>query len=276
MHDIPNEWSALCALVFLLGIKHGFDADHLACIDGLTRYNQRRRERFARYCGALFSLGHGSVVILIALSVSAARQQWQAPIWLQVVGEWTSIACLIVIGILNLRAVLRASASELLAPVGIKGRFFGGLSRASRPLTVMLVGAAFAISFDTLSQAAFFALTASAFGGLWHALALALLFGAGMVTTDAINGLWISRLMARADRMALIASRVMSLTVAGMSLLIAAFGVAGLLLPMVAHWSDERSLQVGLLVCAVMIASYACARCLAALGTAPAHVRPDA
>ncbi|HEX4378186.1 MAG TPA: nickel transporter [Steroidobacteraceae bacterium] len=257
-------------------MKHGFDADHLACIDGLTRYNQRRRERFARYCGALFSLGHGSVVILIALSVSAARQQWQAPIWLQVVGEWTSIACLIVIGILNLRAVLRASASELLAPVGIKGRFFGGLSRASRPLTVMLVGAAFAISFDTLSQAAFFALTASAFGGLWHALALALLFGAGMVTTDAINGLWISRLMARADRMALIASRVMSLTVAGMSLLIAAFGVAGLLLPMVAHWSDERSLQVGLLVCAVMIASYACARCLAALGTAPAHVRPDA
>jgi high-affinity nickel-transport protein len=41
MHDLPTEWSALAALVFLLGLKHGFDADHLAAIDGLTRYNAR-------------------------------------------------------------------------------------------------------------------------------------------------------------------------------------------------------------------------------------------
>ena len=263
MHEIPTEWSALCIVVFVLGLRHGFDADHLACIDGLTRYNQRRREAFARYCGALFSLGHSTVVLSIALAVALARQHWQAPVWLQVAGEWSSIACLALIGILNLRAVLHSHAGELMAPVGIKGSFLGRLSQASRPLTVTLVGAVFAISFDTVSQAALFALTAAAFGGPWRAIVLALLFGAGMVTTDAINGMWISRLIARADQIALIASRVMSLAVAVISLLIAGLGTATLLLPMITEWSDERSLQVGLLVCAVMAASYACARALA-------------
>ena len=37
MHDLPADWGALCALVFLLGMRHGLDADHLAAIDGLTR-----------------------------------------------------------------------------------------------------------------------------------------------------------------------------------------------------------------------------------------------
>ena len=36
MHDLPTEWSALCAIVFLLGMRHGSDAGHLAAIDGLV------------------------------------------------------------------------------------------------------------------------------------------------------------------------------------------------------------------------------------------------
>ena len=67
MHDLPTDWSALCALVFLLGMRHGFDADHLATIDGYTRPNSRQGQRHARWCGALFSLGHGVVVMAIAL-----------------------------------------------------------------------------------------------------------------------------------------------------------------------------------------------------------------
>jgi nickel/cobalt transporter (NiCoT) family protein len=263
MHDVPGHWGALCMLVVVLGLKHGFDADHLACIDGLTRYNQRRHAPFARYCGALFSLGHSAVVLAIALAVTFVQQQWQAPSWLQAVGEWTSIGCLVLIGVVNLRAMLSAQVGELVAPIGIKGPFLGRLTRVSRPITVALVGAVFAVSFDTVSQAAFFALTATTFGGLWHAVILALLFGAGMVTTDAINGMWISRLIARADRIALIASRVMSLAVASISLLIAALGTAALMLPMISVWSEQRSLLVGLLVCAVMALSYVLARWLA-------------
>ncbi len=267
MLDIPAGWGALCILVVVLGLKHGLDADHLACIDGLTRYNQRSGRPLARYCGALFSLGHSSVVLSIAVSVALARQQWQAPpVWLQTAGEWASIVCLIVLGILNLRAVLGSAAGELVAPVGIKGQILGQLFQASGPMTVMLVGAVFAVSFDTVGQAAFFALTAARFGGVWHAMVLALLFGAGMVMTDAINGLWISRLIARADRTALVASRVMSVSVACVSLLIAGLGTASLALPGISEWSEQRSLQVGVLVCAVMVLSYACARCLAGPG----------
>ena len=97
----------------------------------------------------------------------------------------------------------------------------GRLGQVSHPLLVALVGALFALSFDTLSQAAFFALTATQFGGWQEALVLALLFMLGMLLTDGINGLWIARLIARADQVALVASRVMALAVSGISLLVA-------------------------------------------------------
>jgi high-affinity nickel-transport protein len=56
MDQLPATWTALCALAFVLGARHGFDADHLATIDGLTRYNARTNPALARFCGALFSL----------------------------------------------------------------------------------------------------------------------------------------------------------------------------------------------------------------------------
>jgi high-affinity nickel-transport protein len=263
MHELPTEWTALAALVFLLGLKHGFDADHLAAIDGLTRYNAGQGRRFARYCGALFSLGHGAIVVAIAIAVGLASERWSAPQWLELSGAWISIAFLTLIGIVNLRAVLAAGADEVVAPVGIKGRFLGRLAKAGRPGSVALVGSLFALSFDTVSQSALFALTATQFGGLQHALALGLLFTLGMLVTDGINGLWISRLIARADQIAVIASRVMGLAVSGVALLVAAFGVARLMLPALDSWSDGKELAFGAIVVAVIGGSYLVARGLA-------------
>ena len=263
MHDLPTEWTALAALVFLLGLKHGFDADHLAAIDGLTRYNARERRPFARYCGALFSLGHGLVVVTIAIAVGLASERWSAPEWLELSGAWISIGFLTLIGIVNLRAVLGAAPHEVVAPVGIKGRFLGRLNQAGRPWSVALVGSLFALSFDTISQSALFALTAAQFGGLEHALTLGLLFVLGMLVTDGINGLWISRLIARADQIAVIASRVMGLAVSSVALLVAAFGVARLALPAVDAWSDGKELAFGAIVVGVIAASYLVARRLA-------------
>ncbi|HEX6829121.1 MAG TPA: nickel transporter, partial [Burkholderiales bacterium] len=68
METLPNDWMALLALVFTLGLKHGLEADHLVAIDGLTRYNAIARPRIARWCGTLFSLGHGAVVVAVALA----------------------------------------------------------------------------------------------------------------------------------------------------------------------------------------------------------------
>jgi len=263
MYDLPTEWTALAALVFLLGLKHGFDADHLAAIDGLTRYNARAGRLFARYCGALFSLGHGAVVVAIAVVVGLASERWSAPQWLELSGAWISIGFLTLIGIVNLRAVLGAAPHEVVAPVGIRGRFLGRLNRAGRPWSVALVGALFAASFDTVSQSALFALTAAQFGGVEHAIALGLLFVLGMLVTDGVNGLWISRLIARADQIAVLASRVMGLAVSSVALLVAAFGVARLTLPAVDAWSDGKELAFGTIVVAVIGSSFLVARGLA-------------
>jgi high-affinity nickel-transport protein len=263
MHELPTEWTALCSLVFLLGLKHGFDADHLATIDGLTRYNARHRRWFGRYCGALFSLGHGAVVLAIALAVGIASDRWDAPAWLGTFGAWASILFLSLIGIVNLHAVVSTAPGQVVVPVGLKGRMLGRLNRAGHPVTVALVGALFALSFDTVSQAALFALTATQFGGVLHALFLGALFVLGMLVTDGVNGLWISRLIAKADRLACIASRVMSLAVSGVSLLVAAFGAAKLMLPAVDAWSDGKELALGSLVVAVVALSFSASMLLA-------------
>ena len=84
MHDLPTDWSALCALVFMLGMRHGFDADHLATINGLTQLGSQSRRLFARYCGVWFSLGHGVVVIAVAATVGLLSERWAPPVWLAV------------------------------------------------------------------------------------------------------------------------------------------------------------------------------------------------
>ena len=256
MDSLPTDWLSLLILTFVLGLKHGFDADHLATIDGLTRYNARYRPGLARYCGSLFSLGHGAVVVGIALGTTLLAGQWVVPAWFSTLGAVISIGFLVALGSINLAAVLRAEPDAVVQPVGLKSRLLRRLGRVSHPGLVALIGALFALSFDTLSQAVFFALTATQFGGWQHALLLAMLFMAGMLLTDGINGLWIARLIARADLIALVASRVMGLVISGISLLVAAFGAARLLSPGVDAWSEGKEILFGASLVAIIALSF--------------------
>lgn len=253
---MPEDWIALVALVFVLGMKHGFDADHLATIDGLARYNARSNPGLARRCGVLFSLGHGAVVLFIAMLVSTLATQWKVPEWMEIFGALVSVVCLLALGMVNLNAVLRAHPAQLVQPIGLKGRFLGRLQHTAHPALIALVGALFAFSFDTMSQAALFALTATQYGGWEHVLALALLFMLGMLLTDGINGWWISRLIHRADQTALVASRVMGLVVAGVSLLVAFFGMAKFVSPAVEAWSNGKELVFGGALLAIIALSF--------------------
>lgn len=258
MHDTIFP---LIALAFLLGMKHGMDADHLATIDGLTRFNaQAGRGRLARLCGLLFSLGHGAVVCVVAVGSSLLFAQAAMPAWLDSVGGWISTVFLLALGALNLYAVFATPAHEMVSPLGLKGRWLGRLRQAGHPLLVALVGALFAISFDTLSQAALFSATSAHLGGAIYALALALCFMLGMLLTDAANGLWISHLLRRADASARLASRVMGLTVALLSLGVAGLGLSRRYIPEAAAWQEGRELAIGLLVIAVVAISFVCAR----------------
>ncbi|WP_347248040.1 nickel transporter [Zoogloea sp.] len=256
VHDLPTDSLAFVLLVFMLGLKHGFDADHLATIDGLTRYNAPIRPRLARFCGSLFSIGHGAVVVAIAIGASLLSRGWAAPEWLESTGTWISIGFLILLGGLNLRAVCVAQPHEMVRPVGLKGRWAGRLGRASQPGGVALVGALFALSFDTVSQAALFAMAGVQAGSWIPAAGLGLTFTGGMLLADGANGFWIARLIARADATARIASRVMGLAVAGVSLLVAAWSLARLLAPSLDAWGEGKALFFGLLVMAVVFASF--------------------
>ena len=66
--SFPEDLVGVALVVLMLGIRHGFDPDHLAAIDGLTRYNSSERPVLAKMAGLLFSLGHGLVLSLIHIS----------------------------------------------------------------------------------------------------------------------------------------------------------------------------------------------------------------
>jgi high-affinity nickel-transport protein len=112
VNPVPNDWLALLAVVYALGLKHGMDSDHLATIDGIARSNAARNPRLARWSGFLFSAGHGAIVIVVAIGVSLVARQWQTPAWLEALGAWISIAFLYALGLLKLYSVFAASPSR--------------------------------------------------------------------------------------------------------------------------------------------------------------------
>jgi len=112
LSPLPNDWLALLAVVYALGLKHGMDPDHLATIDGIARNNAARSPRLARWSGFLFSAGHGAIVILVAIGVSLAARSWQAPQWLDTLGASISIFVLYALGLLNLYGVLATPRGE--------------------------------------------------------------------------------------------------------------------------------------------------------------------
>lgn len=255
MNVLPNEWMPLLLMVFALGLKHGLDPDHLVTIDGLARFNSAR-PRLSRWAGFLFSLGHGLVVTLVAGGLAWAAREWHAPHWLEDMGAWISILFLSTLGIVNLLALFRAAPNEIIRPVGLKSRWFGKLTQISHPVLIATVGALFALSFDTLSQAALFSLAASTVTGWQFSAALGIVFMFGMMATDGVNGLWVSRLIRRADRTALVASRILSLVIAGLSLMIALFGVAKYLSPAVAAHTEGRELLVATAIIIILGISF--------------------
>ncbi len=257
IEQLPASATALLGVVFLLGLRHGLDADHLATINGLTRYNLTERPRAARWAGFLFSLGHGAVVMLVALAISLWAHRWDTPTWLDTLGALTSILLLAALGLLNLYAVLRSPRDQVVRTMGLRSRLFGRISHNGRPLTILLIGALFALSFDTISQISLFALAAQQIAGPGFSLLLGLVFMAGMMVTDSANGLWVARLLHSSDRRALVASRMLGLTIAGLSLLVALFGVLRLYSPEINLWSEGRELLVAATVLATLLLSFA-------------------
>jgi len=245
---------ALVALV--LGMRHGVDADHLAAIDAMTRCNAQARPALARRTGVWFSVGHGAVVMAVALAVAATAHAWAAPAWLAPFGAWTSISVLVLLGVLNLAAWQRTAPGAPVALAGWRSRLFEGALRACSRRAVMGVGVLFALSFDTVTQAALMAATGIAHHGLAAVGLLAGAFALGMIVTDGLNGWWVARLVQRPGAGAAAASRVMCVAVSVVSLGTAAIGAAAEMSGSVATWTEVHGDWIAGSIVAVMACSF--------------------
>lgn len=209
------------ALVGMLGVRHGFDADHIAVVDGMTRARQLQGSYWSsRLVGAQFALGHSGILLLASLLLHG--QSAALPAWLDGLGLVISTCFLLAISASNFAHALRPSDGSPRPP--------GPLSSALLRLTghqvhPALVGMAFALSFDSLAQAAFFASRGGQFSGITAVVLLAGVFGLGMLLADAANGALINWFAGRSDRLARNASRFSSGFIALVALLTAGAGL---------------------------------------------------
>lgn len=214
-------YSSGMLLVFMalaLGFRHGFDLDHLSTIDSITR-SVRDNRYLSRITGILFSLGHGLVVTTISIIIGSGLMQSKPPAWLLHFGNSISIFFLFIFGILTLWNVFQTQTH--VSSTSFKGLLLRNIiNQRCNPLFIMLIGALFAFSFDTFSQIALFSISASLFSGWLFSGVLGVVFMLGMMISDGINGLLVSRLIQRADKTSLFISRIVGLLISVFSLTI--------------------------------------------------------
>ena len=200
---------------YTLGMRHAFDADHIAAIDNTTRKFMQEGQR-PLSVGFFFSLGHSTVVFVLALLLSVGVKALAGPVQddgstlhsvTGLIGTGVSGTFLYVIAALNLvvlagilrvfrdmrRGILREDELEgLLQSRGLMNRLLGRFTRAVRkPWQMYPLGILFGLGFDTATEVALLFLAAGAAGaGLpWYAiLCLPVLFAAGMSLLDTIDG----------------------------------------------------------------------------------------
>jgi nickel/cobalt transporter (NiCoT) family protein len=197
---------------YTLGLRHAFDADHIAAIDNTTRKLMAEGQR-PLSVGFFFSLGHSTIVfllgLLVVLGVRGALEDDGSTLQQAggVVGPAISGGFLFLIGLLNLVILLNVvrifrdmrhgeldeqELEQQLASRGLMNRFFGRATRAIRkPWHMYPLGLLFGLGFDTATEVGLLVLAGgAAAGGLpfYSIICLPILFAAGMTLLDTIDG----------------------------------------------------------------------------------------
>jgi high-affinity nickel-transport protein len=200
---------------YTLGLRHAFDADHIAAIDNTTRKLMAEGGR-PMSVGFFFSLGHSTIVLMLALLFALGIKALGGPVhapgsglhsvtaW---VGTGVSGTFLFVIAAINLvvlsgivkvfLGMRNGRYDELalereLASRGAMNRVLGRLGRfIKRPWHMYPLGLLFGLGFDTASEVALLFLAAGAAGAglsIYAIVCLPILFAAGMSLLDTIDG----------------------------------------------------------------------------------------
>lgn len=185
--------SSALGLVFLLGLRHGLDPDHIAVIDNLTFRAAEERPHFAPWTGTFFAIGHSISVAIVALGVSWLAGRFIWPEWIGVAVDVMIILLLVLVGTLNLRALLNRARY---VPVGWRQRLVPrSLAVSSHPFAVIAIGMIFGLVFDTATQAAAWGTVAASGGGTASAALIAGSFALGMILTDTADSQIVARLL---------------------------------------------------------------------------------
>jgi nickel/cobalt transporter (NiCoT) family protein len=197
---------------YVLGLRHGVDADHIAAIDNTTRKLLQEKKR-PLTVGTWFSLGHSTIVVGLILGfVLAARAVGSAIPTLQadgsILGTAISGGFLWIIGLVNAAIVLgiyrvfkkmregkldQDELDELMEKRGFMNRYFHRLFKVVKePWQIYPIGVLFGLGFDTATEVALVAISVgvgvSADVPLYYILVLPLMFTCGMVLVDTTDG----------------------------------------------------------------------------------------
>jgi nickel/cobalt transporter (NiCoT) family protein len=204
-------------VAYMFGLRHAFDADHIAAIDDTVRLMLQKGKK-PLGIGFFFSLGHSTVVLCLAVAIAfaASAVRDQLPEMKNIgglIGATVSGSFLWIIGILNLLVLLdilgvwkqaktgahsHQHLEELLLRRGLLNRIFGGrLQKVMNHSWQMYpLGLLFGLGFDTASEVGLLAITAGATIGnlpIPAILSLPILFAAGMTLMDTTDGVLMSK-----------------------------------------------------------------------------------
>ena len=226
------------ALAYAFGLRHAFDADHIAAIDNVTR-KLRQEGKMPVAVGFFFSLGHSTVVFLLSFVLVFIVREAGESLWFK---EWGGVFSTVVgAGFLIFRQLLSTyrgyrkqqaigetpemRLDELLDKRGFFNRIFRGMNRhIDESWKMFWVGFLFGFGFDTATEIAVLGISATAAQSgvlpLWGVMVFPLLFAAGMTLLDSIDGI----LMLKAYDWAMadaLRKLFFNLTITGLSVVIA-------------------------------------------------------
>lgn len=203
-------------VAYLLGLRHAFDADHITAIDNTTRKLISEGQK-PNSVGLFFSLGHSTVVflatVLIAIGfVTVGEQLADENSSLRhiggLIGGLTAGLFLILIAVLNIIVFNKIfklflnmrngvhdeeKLEKQLNERGLMARFLKPVSKTiDKPWKMLPLGILFGLGFDTATSVALLALagtTAIAGHAVWAAIALPIIFAAGMSLGDTADAI---------------------------------------------------------------------------------------
>ena len=228
--DHPTFTIGVGLLAYTFGLRHAFDADHIAAVDNTTRKllsdNAEREalgqpnQRRPLSVGFWFSLGHSTIVFALAFLLALGVKALASPVEddgstlhsvTGVIGASISGIFLWILGILNLVLLLgiikvfremrigtydEQTLEDQLNKRGFMNRFLGGLTKSVRkPWHIYPIGVLFGLGFDTATEVGLLVLAggAAAFNLLFYTiLVLPILFAAGMCLMDAADGVFMN------------------------------------------------------------------------------------